>query len=74
MGNTREIFVKISLFINMIADWFLILAGLVLIGWACVSVDVMSARYLLITAGTLLFAFGCWFRYISWKKRKIGEG
>ncbi len=75
MGNFREILGKISLIVNMLADLFLILAGLVLICWACISVDVLSARYLLIAAGTLLFAFGCWFRYLSWKKQKSrGEG
>lgn len=58
---------------NTIADWFLILSGLVLVCWALVSVDVTGARYLLIIVGVLLFGFGCWFRRLSLKRRPPGS-
>lgn len=70
MGNIHETFVKISFALNTIADWFLILAGLVLACWAFISVDVTGARYLLITVGVLLFGAGCWFRRLSLQRKK----
>jgi len=69
MGSFQSILAKISFVINTIADWFLILSGLVLVCWALVSVDVTGARYLLIFVGVLLFGSGCWFRRLSLKKR-----
>jgi hypothetical protein len=69
MGSFQRIFAKIFLVINTIADWFLILSGLVLICWALLTVDVVEARYLLSTIGVLLFGSGCWFRRLSLKKR-----
>ena len=69
MGKVYEILTKISLVINTIADWFLIIAGLLLICWSLLSVDVTEAKYLLIGAGAILSASGFWFRRLSLKKR-----
>jgi len=73
MGSFQGILAQISFVINMIADWFLILSGLVLVCWALLSVDVTGARYLLIIVGVLLFGFGCWFRRLSLKRKKDHE-
>jgi len=60
---------KFSLVLNTVADWFLIIGGLVLICWALVSIDVTSARYLLVMVGILLSGSGCWFRRLGMKRR-----
>ncbi|HEB69530.1 MAG TPA: hypothetical protein ENI88_07910 [Desulfobulbus sp.] len=73
MGKVHEVLTKISQVINTIADWFLIIAGLVLICWSLLSVDVTEAKYLLIGAGVLLSGSGIWFRRLSLKKRKQGK-
>ena len=73
MGKVHEVLTKISQVINTIADWFLIIAGLVLICWSLLSVDVTEAKYLLIGAGVLLSGSGIWFRRLSLKKRKTGS-
>jgi uncharacterized membrane protein SirB2 len=69
MGSVQRIFTNFFCILNTIADWFLILSGLVLVCWALLSVDVAGARYLIIAAGVLLFTAGCWFRHCSLKKR-----
>lgn len=69
MGSFQTILARISFAINTIADWFLILSGLVLTCWALLSVDVTGARYLLVIVGLLLFGFGCWFRRLSLRKK-----
>lgn len=73
MGKVHEVLTKISQVINTIADWFLIIAGLVLICWSLLSVDVTEAKYLLIGVGVLLSGSGIWFRRLSLKKRKQGS-
>jgi hypothetical protein len=65
MGSFASRIKQLSLVLHCIADWFFIVAGLVLIIWALVSVDVTFARYLLIIIGVLLAGSGCWFRYLS---------
>ncbi len=69
MGNFIRRVENLSLAVNIFADWFLIVAGLVLVGWAIVSIDVTSARYLLVVVGVLLTGSGCWFRRLSIKRR-----
>ena len=70
MDKVREILTKISLIINTIADWFLIIAGLLLICWSLLRVDVSEAKYLLIGVGIILTGSGFWFRRNSRKRRK----
>lgn len=70
MGDTFKILARISAVVNTIADWSLIVAGLVLICWSFISVDVIGARYLLVLAGFLFFSFGCWFRWLSLKRKR----
>jgi hypothetical protein len=69
MGNFAGRVEKLSLAVNIFADWFLIVAGLVLVCWAIVSIDVASARYLLVVVGVLLTGSGCWFRRLSIKRK-----
>lgn len=70
MGKVHEILSKISLVINTIADWFLIIAGLLLVCWSLLSVDVTEAKYLLVGAGVILSGSGFWFRRNSRKRRE----
>lgn len=57
--------------VHIVADWFLILSGVVLILWSLLSVDVAEARYLLVTCGIVLSTAGGWFRHLA-RKRKSG--
>lgn len=70
MGRVHDVLAKISQVINTIADWFLIISGLVLICWSLLSVDVTEAKYLLIGAGVILSGSGIWFRRLSLRRRK----
>ena len=65
MGDLAGRIKQFFLVLHCIADWFLIVVGLVLIIWALVSVDVTFARYLLIIIGVLFVGSGCWFRYLG---------
>ena len=73
MGKVYEVLTTISRIINTIADWFLIIAGLLLICWSLLSVDVIEAKYLLVGAGVILSGSGIWFRRLSLNKRKKGS-
>lgn len=53
---------KLNRLFNIITDWFLILAGGLLIVKAVVAVDVPVARYTIIAIGILLSGFGLWYR------------
>jgi len=48
--------------INCFTDWFLIVAGAVLILKAFFSIDVAFARYVVIGFGALLLGFGVMYR------------
>lgn len=59
----RIFFNKIKRLLGVLTDWFLILAGLLLIFKALVAVDVPAARYIIIFLGVLLSGFGLWYRH-----------
>lgn len=58
----REITTKIGRIIAILTDWFLILAGGILVVKAVIAVDVPVARYTIIVFGILLSGFGFWYR------------
>jgi hypothetical protein len=57
---------------SVVTDWLLIGIGIVLMLIALVKIDVVLARYVVITGGLILSSFGFWFR---WRRlRRTGKG
>ena len=59
--------------VSAIADWFLIIAGalMMVLGWF--RIDVALAKYLLVACGAFLLLAGCWFRFRSIRRQKTED-
>ena len=62
---------KISSGLAIATDWMLIVMGILLILIAMRSIDVMIARYVIISGGAVLSGIGFWYRYRRLKKKKL---
>ena len=71
MGYFQETGHKISNGLAIATDWLLIVMGLLLILIAFKSIDVMVARYVVISGGIVLTGIGLWYRYRRLKKKKM---
>lgn len=69
-GTTRGLLDNMLKTISTIADWFLIIAGVIMMVMGWLRIDVIEAKYLLILCGGLLFVAGCWFRFRSWRNSR----
>ena len=70
MGFFQEKGQKISYGLAIATDWLLIGMGLMLILIALKSVDVMVARYVVISGGIVLTGIGFWYRYRRLKRKR----
>ncbi len=70
MGRMEKAGRKISNSFAVFTDWLLIVMGLLLVVIALRSIDVLMARYVVISAGVLLCAMGFWYRYRRLKRLK----
>ncbi len=70
MGHFQETGHKISNALAIATDWLLICMGLLLILIALKSIDVMVARYVVISGGVLLTGIGFWYRYRRLRKKR----
>ncbi len=70
MGHLQETGHKISNALAIATDWLLICMGLLLILIALKSIDVMVARYVVISGGVLLTGIGFWYRYRRLRKKR----
>ncbi|MEA2116425.1 MAG: hypothetical protein U9P36_13730 [Thermodesulfobacteriota bacterium] len=70
MGHLQETGHKISNALAIATDWLLICMGLLLILIALKSIDVMVARYVVISGGIVLTGIGFWYRYRRLKRKK----
>jgi len=59
----REILSWLNRLVDIVTDWFLILAGGVLVLKAIFVVDVPVARLVIIASGAILSGFGLWYRH-----------
>ncbi len=72
MRFLQEVGRKISHAVAVATDWLLIGMGLWLVLIAFLKIDLVSVRYVLVIAGSVLSGFGFWFR---WRRlRREGEG
>ena len=70
MGSFQEKWQKICYGLAIATDWLLICMGLLLILIALKSVDVMVARYVVISGGVLLTGIGFWCHYHRLKRKR----
>jgi small neutral amino acid transporter SnatA (MarC family) len=70
MGHLQETGHKISNALAIATDWLLIGMGLLLILIALKSIDVMVARYVVISGGIMLTGIGFWYRYRRLKRKR----
>ena len=70
MGFFQETGQKISVGLAIATDWLLIVMGILLVLVALRSIDVMIARYVIISGGVVLSGIGFWYRYRRLKKKK----
>jgi len=70
MGSFKEKGQKICYGLAIATDWLLICMGLLLILIALKSVDVMVARYVVISGGIVLTGIGFWYRYRRLKRKR----
>jgi hypothetical protein len=61
--SIKDNFSEMKRLLSILTDWFLILAGGVLVYKALVGVDVPVARYAIILLGVLLSGLGLWYRH-----------
>ena len=74
MGHFQETGHKISNVLAIATDWLLIGMGLLLILIALKSIDVMVARYVVISGGIMLTGIGFWYRYRRLKRKQNQHG
>lgn len=70
MGTFKNTGRKLSNAVAVVTDWLLIVMGLLLIIIALKSIDVLLARYVVISGGVLLTGIGFWYRYRRLKRQK----
>jgi len=63
MSLIKTVITRVNWLLSVLTDWFLILAGGLLVFKALVAVDVPVARYVIIVIGVLLSGFGLWYRH-----------
>jgi len=73
MGSFQEKWQKICYGLAIATDWLLICMGLLLILIALKSVDVMVARYVVISGGIVLTGIGFWYRSRRLKRKKLRD-
>jgi uncharacterized membrane-anchored protein len=74
MGSFQEKGQKICYGLAIATDWLLICMGFLLILIALKSVDVMVARYVVISGGVVLTGIGFWYRYRRLKRKRKQPG
>jgi hypothetical protein len=70
MEILRTIATRIGTVFAVLTDWFLILAGGLLVFKALTAVDVPAARYVIMAAGILLGGLGLWYRHRRKKRSR----
>jgi len=63
MNRLQEVMHRLNVLLGRITDWMLIGIGVALIVKAILSVDVPSARYVIMGLGALLIGSGLWYRH-----------
>ncbi len=70
MGFLQKTGNKISSGLAIATDWLLIIMGILLVLIALRSIDVMIARYVIISGGVLLTGIGFWYRHRRLRKKR----
>jgi len=70
MGYVQETGRKIGNVLAIATDWLLIVMGLLLVLIALWHIDVMAARYVVVSSGMLLSGMGLWYRYRRLKRKR----